>query len=181
MHKLTLRGIIPFSSHRYLTSRVILLWELVIRPRGLTDSQDAFDILGVKRTTTDNIIWLTKVGQNLNGTLEVKNTSNIELKNVQLKVANLPEGCTLTVSPIATLTGNATAVFAYTILGTVSSKTADYQKLNLKLSTNEGVNVGYIAYYYCSGTRIRHLENKSFKYQYHCFQRINQIHGNYPD
>jgi len=116
---------------------------------GLTDIQDAFDILGVKRTTTDYITWLTKVGDPYNGTLQVKNTSNIELKNVQMKLANLPTGCTLTVSPMASLPGNATAVFNYTVLGTVRSTTTDYQKLKLTLTSNEGVSMGYDAYYYC--------------------------------
>ena len=116
---------------------------------GLTDIQDAFDILGVKRTTADYITWLTKVGDPFNGTLQIKNTSNIELKNVQMKLANLPAGCTLTVSPIASLPGNATAVFNYSVLGTVRSTTTDYQKLKLSLTSDEGINMGYDAYYYC--------------------------------
>ncbi|MDD4968723.1 MAG: CARDB domain-containing protein [Paludibacter sp.] len=116
---------------------------------GLNTIQDAFDILGVKRTSTDYITWLTKVGDPYIGTLQVKNTSNIELKNVQMKLANMPTGCTLTVSPIASLPGNATAVFNYTVLGTVRSTTTDYQKLKLSLTSDEGVSLGYDAYYYC--------------------------------
>ena len=115
----------------------------------LTDVQDSFDILGMKRTSSDYIIWLTKIGQPLNGTLQIKNASNIELKNVQMKIAQLPEGCTLTVNPIAVLSGNATAEFSYTILGTVRSKTTDYQKLDFVLSCDEGASIGYNAYYYC--------------------------------
>jgi len=116
---------------------------------GLTDIQDAFDILGVNRISTDYITWLTKVGVPYNGTLQIKNTSNIELKNVQMKLANLPVGCTLTVSPIGSLPGNATAVFNYTVLGTERSTTTDYQKLKLSLTSDEGVSMGYDAYYYC--------------------------------
>ena len=115
----------------------------------LTAVQDSFDILGIKRTSGDYITWLTKVGDPYNGTLQIKNTSNIELKNIQLKIAALPDGCTLTASPMALLSGNATATLNYTILGTKRSTTTDYQKLNLIISCDEGVSIGYDAYYFC--------------------------------
>ncbi len=116
---------------------------------GLTAVQDSFDILGIKRTAGDYITWLTKVGDPFNGALQIKNTSNIELKNIQLKIKTLPDGCTLTASPLAVLPSNATATLNYSVLGTKRSMTSDYQKLNLIISCDEGVTIGYDVYYFC--------------------------------
>lgn len=116
---------------------------------GLKIVQDNFNILGVKRTSTSYITWLVKIGLPFTGKLQLKNTSNIELKNVKMKLASLPEGCTINATTIASFPGNSTMDIDYTITGTVRSKTVDYQKLAINVSSDEGVNIYFDAYYYC--------------------------------
>ena len=115
----------------------------------LKDIQDAFDILGFKRTGSDYIIWMTKVGEPFNGTLQIKNNSNIELRNITMNAVQLPDGCTLTPQPIAVLPGNAVANLNYTVLGTKRSTGNDYQKLKIVLTSDENTGVSYDSYYYC--------------------------------
>jgi len=115
----------------------------------LNESQDNFDILGFKRTAGDYIIWMTKVGDPLNGVMQLKNNSNTPLTNIQMSVVTLPEGCTLTPQPIPVLAGNAVVDLNYTVLGTKRSTGNDYQKLRILLTADEGVSVSYDAYYYC--------------------------------
>ncbi len=116
---------------------------------GLTDIQDAFDILGFKRTGTDYIIWMTKVGDPLNGTLTLKNNSNVALNNVKMSIVQLPDGCTLTPQNLSVLPGNAVVNLNYTVLGTKRTLANDYLKLKIILTADEGVSVSYDAFYFC--------------------------------
>lgn len=115
----------------------------------LTTVQDEFDILGFKRTATDFIIWMTKVGDPLNGVIQLKNNSEIPLTNIQMSIVSLPDGCTLTPQPLTVLPGNAVINLNYTVLGTKRTLTNDYQKLKILLTADEGVSVSYDAYYFC--------------------------------
>jgi len=117
--------------------------------QNLTVVQDEFDVLGLKRTSTDYIIWLTKTGQVLHQSLSVRNTSNLPLHNVVFTAENLPEGCSLTVEPIALLNGNETVEINYAVVGTVITASNDYLKVPIKLTCDEGVETSYTAYYYC--------------------------------
>ncbi|MDP3180369.1 MAG: carboxypeptidase-like regulatory domain-containing protein, partial [Bacteroidota bacterium] len=123
--------------------------------QNLSTTQDEFDIPGLTRESTGFIIWNVKMGQPLTGKIAIKNTSNSTLTNLVIKANKLPAGCDLVLNTIATLAGNQTKEFSFTVQGNELSTGKDYEIINLIVSTNEGVTTEFPAYYYCQALQAQ--------------------------
>lgn len=123
--------------------------------QNLSTTQDEFDIPGLARESTGFIIWNVKMGQPLTGKIAIKNTSNSTLTNLVIKANKLPAGCDLVLNTIATLAGNQTKEFSFTVQGNELSTGKDYEIINLIVSTNEGVTTEFPAYYYCQALQAQ--------------------------
>ncbi len=119
--------------------------------QGLTDAQDEFDILGMKRVGERFLIWDVLYNVNKEGAVTMQNLSNVDLTNVifTADTAAIPDGFELTIDTIDVLPGANTAQFAYNIKGTVLTEGNDYVEIPVKVSSDEGVEHDFILYYYC--------------------------------
>lgn len=115
----------------------------------LNVDQDAFDILGMRRDAVGNIIWETKLGQTMTGSIGIKNMSQAALHNLTTTSAKLPAGCQLTFDSIQTLPGAQIKQLNYTLKATELSPGKDYERIDLKVQSTEGVTIEFTAYYYC--------------------------------
>jgi large repetitive protein len=121
----------------------------------LTEEQDKFDIPGIARTSSANIIWDMKLGETLTGKIAIKNTSEATLNNVLIIPENLPAGCELTFDTIATLAGNETKEFSFTLKATELTVGRDYERIDFMISSDENVSLKFPAYYYCQALQAK--------------------------
>jgi hypothetical protein len=116
---------------------------------GLTDEQDAFDILGVKLNDGNLPSFLVKAGDTLSGTMKVQNLSNKALTNLSLKPRTLPNGAVIKFDTLATLAGNATANFKYKVSGETLTGGNNYQVGVLQAVAAEGIVQDQNFDYFC--------------------------------
>ena len=118
-----------------------------------TDVQDEFDIIGMKRTSNTNIIWLTKLNDVITGKIQIENNSNVPLTNLQITPDKIPTGLELNIGNIASIPGKSTADFNFTVKGTSITTVKDYETINLKVTSSEGATLEFPAYYYCQAQK----------------------------
>lgn len=115
----------------------------------LDEEQDAFDILGMERSSKDFLIWNVKKNVAETGTIGIRNRSNAPLTNVTLELPEVPEGFNLTVDTIETLPGNQVTEFHFTALGEIITDSRNYVEVPVKVNSDEGISFEFTAYYYC--------------------------------
>ena len=117
--------------------------------QNLSVSQDAFDILGMQKDPLGNIIWDMKLGQSISGTINIKNMSLTALNHLVVEATNIPAGCQLTFDSIQLLPGGQSKPINFTLKATALSIGRDYEKMFLKVKSNEGVTTEFPAFFYC--------------------------------
>jgi len=117
--------------------------------QNLSVNQDAFDILGMQKDPPGNIIWDMKLGQSMSGTINIKNMSLTALNHLVVEASNIPAGCQLTFDSINVLAGAQIKPINFTLKATALSTGRDYEKLLLKVKSNEGVTTEFPAFFYC--------------------------------
>jgi ACT domain-containing protein len=117
--------------------------------QNLSIVQDQFDIPGILRESTANIIWEMKLGQILTGKIAIKNTSESALNQLIITPDKLPPGCVLKFDTIAVLAGNQTKEFSFTVKALEISSGRDYERINFQVKSSEGITYSFPAYYYC--------------------------------
>ena len=123
--------------------------------QNLSVEQDNFDILGLVRVSTSNIIWDMKLGQTITGKIAIKNTSEAPLNQVVIVPDKLPLGCELEFDTIAVLAGNQTKELNFTLKATVLTVGKDYEKINFQVSSIDGASTSFPAYYYCQALQAQ--------------------------
>ncbi|SMO72953.1 Por secretion system C-terminal sorting domain-containing protein [Saccharicrinis carchari] len=117
--------------------------------QGLSEVQDEFDIMGMKRSGPRNLVWDILYNVDNTGTLTMQNLSNVDLTNVVFTPQNIPEGFELSIDTIDVLPGANTAQFNYTLVGTELTEGNDYLQVPVIVSSTEGVVHEFTLYYYC--------------------------------
>lgn len=120
---------------------------------GLKDQEAAFDVLGIKRTSTDWITWDLVASEEFTGKIEISNPCQVPLTNIQAKITNLPEGCTVVFDPISSVAANGKATINYKVVGQNVSTGTDYEKLQLEISSTEGAALSTLVFYYCESQK----------------------------
>jgi ACT domain-containing protein len=123
--------------------------------QNLSVEQDKFDIPGLVRTSTANIIWDMKLGQTLTGKIAIKNTSEATLNQIVIVPDKLPLGCELKLDTIAVLGANETKEFSFTLKATALSTGREYEKINFQVSSTNGATTSFPAYYYCQALQAQ--------------------------
>lgn len=121
----------------------------------LNTEQDEFDIPGIARVSSANIIWDMKLGETLTGKIAVRNTSEATLNNLVIVPENLPDGCELTFNNIVSLAGNETKEFSFTLKANELTAGREYEKINFIVSSEENVSLKFSAYYYCQALQAK--------------------------
>ena len=115
----------------------------------VSDVQDEFDILGMKRTGQRYVIWDILYNIDNPGNIALQNLSEVDLTEVVFKADTVPKGFELEIDTIDVLPGAGTAQFTYNIKGTVLTEGNDYVEVPVTLSSAEGIEIGFTIYYYC--------------------------------
>ncbi|MDP2336788.1 MAG: CARDB domain-containing protein [Bacteroidota bacterium] len=123
--------------------------------QNLSVEQDNFDIPGLMRESTSNIIWEMKQGQTITGKIGIKNTSGASLNKLVIKADKLPLGCELKFDTIAVLSGNQTKEFSFTLKALEITSGQDYEKINFQVKSSEGITTDFPAYYYCQALQAQ--------------------------
>ena len=123
--------------------------------QNLSTVQDQFDIPGLQRESTSNIIWEMKLGQTITGKIGIKNTSEATLNKLVITSDKLPAGCQLKFDTIAVLSGNQTKEFSFTLKATELTIGKDYENISFQVKSAEGITTDFPAYYYCQALQAQ--------------------------
>ncbi len=123
--------------------------------QNLSNEQDKFDIPGLMRVSTSNIIWEMKQGQTLVGKIAIKNTSEALLNKLVITPDKLPLGCELKFDTIAFLSGNQTKEFTFTLKALEITSGLNYEKINFQVKSYEGITTDFPAFYYCQALQAQ--------------------------
>jgi len=106
-----------------------------------------FNIPGISILST-NIDWYVQQSDTLQGTITLKNRSNITLHNITVTADSLPAGASIQFAPL-TLQPLGTADLHYTLVGSTATIGNEYENARFTATCTEG-NLGTLAaYYYC--------------------------------
>lgn len=116
----------------------------------LSDEQAAFDIYGIKRTSSDAITCEASLGDIYQGKLNISNPGNLTLTGLKVKVNSKPDNCTVNATPgNTTLKGGESTDIAFSITPSGASEGSDWEKIELSIESAEGAVMPATLYYYC--------------------------------
>ncbi len=113
------------------------------------DTQDAFDILGVKINNGETARFSVQQGDTLRGKLQLQNLSNTPLTNFTLSATSLPNGASLRFGTIASLASNGSDSVSYSVSGTAVTTGRAYDIAAFNATATQGVLQWTNFYYYC--------------------------------
>ncbi|MDF1571239.1 MAG: CARDB domain-containing protein [Bacteroidales bacterium] len=117
--------------------------------QGLTDEQDAFDIMGMERAEKGYLTWNLKKNVPVTGTIGIRNRSNVPLSGITFAPREVPEGMVLQIDTIPLLEGNEVEQFNFTIYGEVITEGKNYVEVPVTVRSAEGISFTFKAWYYC--------------------------------
>lgn len=116
----------------------------------LSEEQAAFDIYGIKRTSSDAITCEASLGDIYQGKLNISNPGNLTLTGLKVKVNSKPDNCTVNATPgSTTLKGGESTDIAFSITPSGASEGSDWEKIELSIESAEGAILPATLYYYC--------------------------------
>lgn len=116
----------------------------------LSEEQAAFDIYGIKRTSSDAITCEASLGDIYQGKLNISNPGNLTLTGLKVKVNSKPDNCTVNATPgNTTLKGGESTDIAFSITPSGASEGSDWEKIELSIESAEGAILPATLYYYC--------------------------------
>ncbi len=114
---------------------------------GLTTTNGSFKVYGLSRKTTSYITNKLYLNEPYEGTIELKNMSDLDLHNVKANCAD-PGNYTITFTGVSLLSGNGSAEIKYVILPTALSEGNDWDRLSFSITTDEGASLDVMTYNY---------------------------------
>ena len=121
--------------------------------QNLSIDQDLFDIPGIQRVSNSNIIWEVKLDETITGKIAVRNSSQASLNNLVITADKLPAVCQLVFDTISVLSGNETKEFSFTLKAAGLTSGRDYEKIEFRIKSSEGITTGFPAWYYCQASQ----------------------------
>ena len=116
---------------------------------GLRTEMLSFDYYGIKRVSNTAITCEALFGDEYSGKYSISNPSNLPLSNVTVEVVSKPENCNVSVSCPSNVTANSVFDVEYNINATSVSEGDSWQKIELIVKSDEGVELATTLYYYC--------------------------------
>lgn len=113
-----------------------------------TDEMGTFDVYGFERTSTAYIKHQCYKDEPVDGSFLLRNLSNLPLTNLQTTVTDASGNYELTLHAPTELAANATGVeVTYTLLPKKTSRTSNWDPVNIQMTTAEGAS--YTVTLYC--------------------------------
>lgn len=114
----------------------------------LESSQVSFDIYGMERVGSGYVTCETTVGEEYVGSIELKNPGNLPLTGVKAEVLSAPANCKISFGEIGTLTPTQEVSLTYSITPSEPTKGNDWEKIEVRLTSNEGAFIDLPLYNY---------------------------------
>jgi hypothetical protein len=119
-------------------------------PGQKSDIQQAlFDIPGIKRTQTNNIIWDVLENRPTRDSIAIQNIGSLALNNIRVEVLSAPQSCQVVFDPIEQLAGNGSTFLRCTITGTTAHTVNKYDDVKLRLISDEGAVYEFSSFFFC--------------------------------
>lgn len=116
---------------------------------GLRDEMFTFDYYGVKPVSYQAITCEALLGDTYLGKFKLSNPGVLPLSNVKVEVVSKPDNVNITPACPNAVDANNTFDVEYAIDATSVSEGNDWQKIVLKITSDEGISSETTIYYYC--------------------------------
>ena len=122
---------------------------------GLTEAMASFDVYGLRRTSGGYVTCDVTMGDTYNGNIGYVNPGVLDLTDVKVEVLSKPDNCEVTVDIPTTINGGETVQLTYSLTGTAATDGNDWDEINLRITTAEGVTLDQTLYFYCRNARAK--------------------------
>lgn len=116
---------------------------------GLTTEQAAFDIYGLKRTSTGYITCETLAGEDYSGAISITNPGVLPLTDLKVEVLTTPKHATIEFQPVYDMEGGDIQNLKFSFKNEAPSEGDDWEEVKLRVTTAEGATLDMTIYYYC--------------------------------
>ena len=111
-------------------------------------SQDVFDILGMRRMSSNYICWDLSVGDSETKTITLSNRSSVALTDLKVSLVDVPKGCDVQLVQPSTLPGNGVVALEMTVTAVDVTEQVDYCRFSAKVESAEGVSLEIPLYFH---------------------------------
>lgn len=119
----------------------------------LTKELTTFEVLGMKRTATNHLIWEVLNGIAANFEIELHNPGTRPLTNISVERLDGPTALSFTHDPIPTIAAGGKVMLMMQVTGTAATVGSQYERLQLRLRSTEGAQMDQLLFYYCRDPR----------------------------
>ena len=116
---------------------------------GLIEQIEAFDFYGLRRKSSSAITCMAKMGETYSGSFEVVNPGVLPLSGIVASVVSSPSNCQTNISAPSAVAAGETFTVNFQIDATAITESDDWQLIELRIDTEEGVHLSTTLYYYC--------------------------------
>ena len=109
---------------------------------------DEFDVLGMMRSDTGNIVWDIALGDSESRTVTLRNMSGTALTGLSATFMGVPGECQLSSSLPQTLAANGNVAFKITATATGVTERVDYEKFAVRVTSSEGAVLEFPLYFH---------------------------------
>ena len=115
----------------------------------LREEQAVFNVYGISRDSNDAITCEATFGEPFTGTFGISNPGILPLTGVKVNVVGKPSNCEIAVSAGDNLNEGESTQVEFSINPLAVTDGSDWQKIELEVTTAEGVSLPVTLYYYC--------------------------------
>lgn len=116
---------------------------------GKSDEQTSFDIYGMNVVSGKYSTHIVALGDSQDGNFRISNSGKLGLTGIKTEITSCPEGCEINIDCPESISGNSTISISYTIKPNTLSSGNNYEKIALRVTSEQGVDANYYVYYYC--------------------------------
>lgn len=116
---------------------------------GKAEEQASFDIYGMNVVSNRYSTHTVALGDSQDGSFRIANQGTLGLTGIKAEITSCPEGCAFEINCPETISGNSTIAIPYSIKPNALSSGNSYEKISIKVTSNQGVSANYFVYYYC--------------------------------
>ena len=120
---------------------------------GASAEQDSFDIIGMKRASSEYMTWYMTVGDEKTLTTSIANLSPVALTGVEVEIVGASQECSVKASIAGTIAGNARASLSVSVSATGVSGGNDYKAFAARIVSQEGATLEVPLYFYAKSPK----------------------------
>ena len=106
----------------------------------------AFDIYGLRRTSTGYIKFQPTVGEPIESAIELENPGTLQLTGAKVEVLSKPESYDVEFNLDQTIAGGSKPVMTYTMTANAPATGSEWDQIKLNVTTNEGAELPITIY-----------------------------------